>query len=299
VSEERLEDFPFVTDVYSRHLRIRNYRQAPLAHPFIDLFTGRGCDWGKCSFCLWPHVMNKGFGYRKREMKSVVDEFKYIKKQLPFVREVFIQDDTLPAYRAKEFSLAILENNIKMAWSSYARVDLDFATLKLMKKAGCRCLHVGYESADNQILKQCAKGITRQMAEEFTYYANKLGFIIHADFIFGLPGETQETIKDTITWAKKLPLHSYQFTVPHVYPQTSLHVYLARFNFLIDGRIDYPYLSYEELISSAKKAITTCHFNLRYILRMLKKPKEFLRALYYSRFVIKYLLKKDTVWIKK
>lgn len=293
VSEERLEDFPFVTEVYRRHLEIRNYHQAPQLYPFVDLFTGRGCDWGKCSFCLWPHTMNQGFSYRQRKMKSVIEEFKYIKKQLPFVKEVFIQDDTFPAYRAKEFSLAILEKNIKMVWSCYARVDLDFQTLKLMKKAGCRCLHVGYESADNQILKQCAKGITRQMAEEFTYYASKLGFIIHADFIFGLPGETQETIKNTISWARKLPLHSYQFTVPHVYPQTPLYMYLARFNFLIDGRISYPYLSYEELISSAKEAIRACHFNLRYILRMLKKPREFLRGLYYSHFVIRYLLNKE------
>ena len=289
VSEERLDDFPFVADVYSRHLNIKNYRQAPQLYPFVDLFTGRGCEWGKCTFCLWPFTMNRGFPYRKRKIASVIEEFKYIKRELPFVKEVFIQDDTLPPGRAREIASAILENNIKMTWSCYARVDLDLDTLKLMKRSGCRCLHVGYESGDNGILKRCAKGTTKEMAEEFTRNANDLGFIIHADFIFGLPGETKETIKNTIAWAKKLPLHSYQFTVAHVYPKTPLYEYLKENKFLIRNQTNYPDLGYEELTRWCKIAIRECHINAGYALRMLKQPREFLRGLYYSRFVLKYL----------
>jgi len=134
VSAKELDKFPFVTDVYRRHLNIRNYHQTGHQHPFVDLFTGRGCFWGQCTFCLWPHTINKGAGYRKRKIANVIKELKFINKEMPYIKEVFIQDDTLPQDRAIELSQAILKNNLKICWSGYARPNLDFQTLKLMKK---------------------------------------------------------------------------------------------------------------------------------------------------------------------
>lgn len=287
VKGEELESFPFVTDVYRRHLRIRNYFQAPLLYPFIDLFTGRGCNWGRCSFCLWPYVMGKGNYYRTRSVKNVIEELKFIKKELPFIKEVFFQDDTLPRDRAREISQAILSNDIKIKWSCFARADLDYHTLKLMKQAGCRMMNVGYESSDPTILKMANKGITPQLAEEFTYNAYKLGLLIHADFLIGLPGETPETIKKTIKWAKSLPAHSYQFTFPRVYPKTPLYYWLLNHNALKDGEVNLEELSHQDLLFWYKKAIRVCHFNFSYLWRMLKTPREFMRSLRGAKYVIR------------
>ena len=145
LTPEQINDFPFVTNVYRRHLNIQNYFQAPHLHPFIDLFTGRGCSWGKCTFCLWPHTINKGALYRVGDINKTIEELEFINEKLPFVKEVFIQDDTLPAWRARELSTAIIEAGLDATWSCYARPDasMDFETLKLMKKSGCSCLHVG------------------------------------------------------------------------------------------------------------------------------------------------------------
>ena len=126
VTGEQLDTFPFVTDVYRRHLNIRNYRQSCHLYPFVDLFTGRGCAWGKCTFCFWPHTINKGVGYRTRSIKNVIEELRFVKEEMPYVKEIYLQDDTLPKERARELSEAILENHIKIRWSCYSRANSGF-----------------------------------------------------------------------------------------------------------------------------------------------------------------------------
>jgi radical SAM superfamily enzyme YgiQ (UPF0313 family) len=93
---------------------------------------------------------------------------------------------------------------LKFTWSGTSRVTTDYETLKVMKEAGCRLLIVGYESGDPQILKNIKKGATVEMALRFTENCKKLGLTIHGDFIVGLPGETRETIRKTIDFAKRL-----------------------------------------------------------------------------------------------
>lgn len=263
-----LDQFPYVTDIYRHFLNLKKYFQAPQLYPFVDLYTGRSCDWGRCTFCLWPNTMNLRLPYRTRTIKNVIEELKFIKKKLSEVKEIFFQDDTLPAWRAKEISQAILEKRLKLTWSGYARAELDYETLKLMKRSGCRALHVGFESGVPRILKLMGKGVTVEQMEEFAYNAERLGIIIHADFILGLPGETKTTIKQTVAWAKKLPVHSYQITTPKVYPNTPLARYLEK---------NAPTISQEELRKLTGWALKQCHFNWRYIFRMLKYPKEIYR----------------------
>ena len=92
-----------------------------------------------------------------------------------------------------------------------------------MKEAGCRLLIVGYESGDQQILKNIKKGATIERARQFTKDCHKLGLVVHGDFILGLPGETRETIKNTINFAKELDVETIQVSVAHAYPGTELH----------------------------------------------------------------------------
>jgi anaerobic magnesium-protoporphyrin IX monomethyl ester cyclase len=290
VTAEQLNEFPFVTDVYRRHLNIRKYFQAPQLYPFVDLFTGRSCAWGKCTFCLWPFTMTKGAPYRKRKIENVLEELKFIKKELPYVKEVFLQDDTLPADRAKELSAALLNNKLKITWSCYARAELDHETLKLMRAAGCRGLHVGYESSDPGILKLMNKGITVEQMERFTSAAYGLGFIIHADFIIGLPGETVDTIKATIAWAKRLKVHSYQFVTPKAYKNTPLYAWLKKHENAEGGKADPNKLTEEDLRYWVKRAIRECHMNLPYLIRLSKHPSELGRLIKSAFFVLKNVL---------
>ena len=103
---------------------------------------------------LWDYVLEcivcEQFFY---EWWVYVEEFFYVKEKLPFVKEIFIQDDTLPKKRAREISSSIIKEGLDLNWSCYCRADMDFETLKMMKDSGCRCLHVGYESGNLQLLK--------------------------------------------------------------------------------------------------------------------------------------------------
>lgn len=294
VPKDKLDEFPFVSDIYRRHIDPRKYHQAAHLHPFIDIFTGRGCAWGKCAFCLWPFTICKNAVYRTRSIENVIGEIKFIKKELPWIKEIFMQDDTLPAWRARELSEAIIKEGLKVTWSCYARADasMDYGTLSLMKKAGCRIMHVGYESSDPEILKSIVKGTTVKTMEEFTKNANKIGLMIHADFIVGLPGETPKTIKKTVAWARKLKVHSYQFTVPKPYPGTPFYNLLKNKEWLKDGYANYPGLPHEEIIKWNKWALRQTNMSMDYLLRMIVRPGEWYRIMRAARYTIPYIFSK-------
>lgn len=296
---EQLNQFPFVTEVYKKHLNIEKYHQASLLHPFVDLFTGRGCSWGKCSFCLWPNTIHRGAAnYRTRSPENVIQELLFIKKELPEVKEVFFQDDTLPAWRAKEISQLIIKRKIKITWSCYARADalMDLKTLKLMKKAGCRFLHVGYESADPAILKNINKGTTPGIMKKFTEDAQKSGLKIHGDFILGLPGETEQTIKNTIKWAQELGIEGYQFFIPQPQPETPLFNYLKKKGCLKqNNQINYPQLTAEQLNYWRFKAMRSIYFTPKYLfntLGSLNSKDDLFRLIRTGFFALPKMLKK-------
>ena len=102
-------------------------------------------------------------------------------------------------------------------WSCTARVNSDYETLKAMADAGARLLIVGFESGDPQILKNIKKGATVEQAREFTKNCKKVGIRIHGDFIIGLPGETRETIKRTLDFARELDTETIQVSIAHAY----------------------------------------------------------------------------------
>ena len=113
-----------------------------------------------------------------------------------------------------------------LTWSCTSRVTTDFETLQAMKDAGCRLLIVGFESGDPQILKNIKKGATLERARQFVKDCKKLGLAIHGDFILGLPGETRETIRRTIDFAKELNVETIQVSMAHAYPGTEFYDYV-------------------------------------------------------------------------
>ncbi|MBZ5604027.1 MAG: radical SAM protein, partial [Acidobacteriia bacterium] len=144
--------------------------------------------------------------------------------------EIFFDDDTFNYRKARTLELCAELKKLNFTWSCTSRVTTDYDTLKAMKEAGCRLLIVGYESGDEQILRNIKKGATIDMARRFTENCHKLGLVIHGDFIVGLPGETRETIRNTIDFAKKLDVETIQVSIAHAFPGTEFYDYAKKNN---------------------------------------------------------------------
>ncbi|HET9320574.1 MAG TPA: radical SAM protein, partial [Bryobacteraceae bacterium] len=171
---------------------------------------------------------------------------------------------------------------LNFTWSCNSRVTTDHDTLKAMKDAGCRLMIVGYESGDQQILKNIKKGATIDMAQRFTDNAKKVGLKIHADFIIGLPGETRETIRKTMDFAKRLDTETIQVSVAHPYPGTEFYDYVKQNNLItIDSLTDdsghqlpnitYPGLDRGELMDAVETFYGEYYFRPRVIWRVVRK----------------------------
>lgn len=280
LTRAELDQFPFVSDFFRRHVDLHDYKMPQQLYPFIDMMTGRGCAWGRCTFCLWVHTFVPGPVYNTRSVENVIAELKFIKTEMPEVKEVMIQDDTLTTERARDISHAILDAKLDITWSCYTRGDTDYDTLVLMKRAGCRALHAGFESSNVQILKNVWKGTHPTVMKRFGEDAEKVGLNVHGDFMFGLPGETRESIQDTISWAKSVPITTAQFELINTYPGTPLHEYLRENNYLTaEGEPTYPHLGNEEIRQWAKRGFREFYFNWRYVKKVLSHP--------YDRFFTK------------
>jgi len=218
---ENLDELPWVTRVYKRDLDVTRYNVPFLLNPFISFYTTRGCP-AMCTFCLWPQT-HSGHRWRLRSSDDVASEVRYALEAFPQIKEIFFDDDTFNYQKARTIDLCKKLKPLNFTWSCTSRVTTDYETLKAMKDAGCRLLIVGYESGDQQILKNIKKGATIEMALRFTENCKKLGLTIHGDFIIGLPGETPATIRKTIDFAKRVDAETIQVSIAHAFPGTELY----------------------------------------------------------------------------
>ena len=218
---EDLDAMPWATKIYKRDMDVTHYNVPFLLHPYIALYSTRGCP-AQCTFCLWPQTLS-GHAWRKRSTDDVAAEMKWAKENFPHVKEFFFDDDTFNIQKARTIELCEKLKPLGITWSCTSRVTTDRDTLKAMKDAGCRLLIVGFESGDPQILKNIKKGATVERARDFVKDCHDLGLIIHADFILGLPGETKESIRNTINFAKTLDCETIQVSVAHAYPGTEFY----------------------------------------------------------------------------
>ncbi|GAB7550216.1 hopanoid biosynthesis associated radical SAM protein HpnJ [Cupriavidus sp. CuC1] len=256
---ENMDELPFVAPVYQRDLKIDNYFIGYLKHPYVSIYTGRGCR-SKCTFCLWPQTVG-GHRYRTRSPENVIAEVKWIKENMPEVKEIMFDDDTFTDFKPRVEEIARELGKLGVTWSCNAKANVPYSTLKIMKENGLRLLLVGYESGDDQILLNIKKGLRTDIARRFTEDCRKLGIIIHGTFILGLPGETRETIAKTIQYAKDLNPHTIQVSLAAPYPGTTLYRQAVDNGWLEDNKvinlvndkgvqlaaISYPHLSKEEI----------------------------------------------------
>src|ERR1700683_1755312 len=202
---ENMALLPFVTPVYKRDLDINNYFIGYLQHPYLSIYTGRGCK-SRCTFCLWPQTVG-GHRYRTRSVGHVVEEIAWAQKAFPQVKEFFFDDDTFTDDLPRAEALAKELGKLGVTWSCNAKANVPRKTLQVLRDNGLRLLLVGYESGNQQILHNIKKGMLVDVARRFTKDCHELGITIHGTFILGLPGETRETITETINFAKEINPH--------------------------------------------------------------------------------------------
>jgi hopanoid biosynthesis associated radical SAM protein HpnJ len=260
---EDMDSLPFVTDVYKRDLRIEDYFIGYLMHPYISIYTGRGCK-SHCTFCLWPQTVG-GHRYRTRSPAHVAAEIAAAQKMFPQVREFFFDDDTFTDDLPRAEAIAKELGKLGVTWSCNAKANVPRKTLEVLKANGLRLLLVGYESGNQQILHNIKKGMLIDVARRFTKDCHELGIKIHGTFILGLPGETKETIEQTIKFATEINPHTMQVSLAAPYPGTALYKQALENGWLdadhaelIDERgvqiapLHYPHLSHTEIFDSVE-----------------------------------------------
>lgn len=205
-------------------LPMRKYRPHPphgLAMPFAAMVTSRGCPY-RCAYCSKPVFGSK---FRAQSPARVIDEIAYLRERFG-VKEIAFYDDsfTLDKPRVEAITQKIIGSGMKMAWTCETRVNLvDKNLLRNMKRAGCYAVAYGIESASPDIIKTLHKDTTLEQVEEAVRNSREVGLQVIGYFMLGSPGETPETIRQTIDLAIKLKVAFAQFSVTTPYPGTELY----------------------------------------------------------------------------
>ena len=310
-SSEDLDKIPFVSRAYKKHLNIRDYFLGSSLYPEVQIFTGRGCTFN-CTFCSWPQTL-MGRKYRVRSIPNLLDELEWVRDNLE-VKEVFFEDDTftIDRKRVTEFCRLYKERDLDMTWACNARADLDYNTMKEMKKANCRLLIVGYESGSDEILKKIRKGLTVAQIKKFAENARKTGLLIHGDFIIGLPGENRETINMTKKLIEEAKPDILQVSVATPFPGTEFYQWCREYGYLVtedpneylDGIghqksvVSYPWLSNEEITKTIDSLLKDYYLSPRYVpiafRQVFRKHGlgELRRILYSARMFLGYVFRR-------
>jgi hopanoid biosynthesis associated radical SAM protein HpnJ len=291
---EDMDQLPFVTEVYKRDLTVEDYFIGYLMHPYVSLYTGRGCK-SRCTFCLWPQTVG-GHRYRVRSPGHVAEEIALAKSYFPQVKEFFFDDDTFTDNLPRAEAIARELGKLGVTWSCNAKANVPRDTLKVMRDNGLRLLLVGYESGNQQILHNIKKGMRIEVAKRFTKDCHDLGITIHGTFILGLPGETRETIEETVRYACEINPHTIQVSLAAPYPGTFLYKQAVENGWLdaehaelVDERgvqiapLSYPHLAHTEIFDSVETFYKRFYFRPGKIAalvgEMLKSPQMMKRRL--------------------
>jgi len=281
-----MDTLPWVADVYKRDLQIEKYFIGYLLHPYVSMYTGRGCP-AQCTFCLWPQTIG-GHKYRVRSAQNVADEMAYMKKLFPQVKEFFFDDDTFTANLPRARDIAKKLAPLGVNWSCNSRANLDYDTIKSFKDNGLRLFLVGYESGNDETLTRIKKGVTTHEMRRFTKACHQAGVVIHGTFILGLPVETKETIEQTIRFAQELDVFSLQVSLAAPYPGTELYE-MAKLNGwfakkdkadLVEGdgfqqsALEYPSLNGDAIFESVERFYHRYYLRPKPILRIIKTMLE-------------------------
>ncbi len=220
---EDLDSLPFVSSVYARHLPVERYSNPNALHPQVMVMGGRGCP-NRCSFCVFPQTLT-GRRFRGRSASNIVDETVWVQENMPEVRAVFFEDDTMTADRGRLAEIAdeMIRRGVRLSWSCNMRADMDYDTLALCRRAGLRTVCVGFESGSDLMLAAMGKNLTTGRMRAFRRDCARAGVRVHGCFMVGTRGETRETMEQTLKFALELDPDTAQFYPLMAYPGTDAY----------------------------------------------------------------------------
>ena len=249
-----LDDLP----IPLHHLLPLDKQRMPMIKgPFTFIVTSRGCTAG-CKFCI-KHVSYQN-SVRLRSPEKILEELQLLDGL--GVHNIHMYADLFTINREQVVGLCelILASGLKVRWTCNSRVDyVDREMLRLMARAGCWLISWGIESANETILKRIHKGYRKEQAFRALRWAKEAGIKNWGYFIIGLPGETEETIRETIAYSKQLPLDIALFHIAAPYPGTPFFYEVVENNWFRPGTkweevdmdqstvLDYPGLPAERL----------------------------------------------------
>lgn len=245
-------------------LPLDTYRMPMIRGPFTFIVSSRGCPAG-CTYCI-KHVSYQ-FTTRLRSPEHIMEEL-WILKRLG-MNNIHMYADLFTVSRDQVMGLCelMIRENINIRWTCNSRVDyVDEELLQMMARAGNWLISWGIESGNEQILRHARKGAYTDKAERALLWARKAGIRNWGYFIIGLPGETEETIRQTIDFSKRLPLDIALFHVAAPYPGTPFFFEVVENGWFRPGTrweqvdmdkgtvLDYPGLPAERLLYWQKRA---------------------------------------------
>lgn len=245
-------------------LPLKKYRMPMIKGPFTFIVTSRGCTAG-CTYCI-KHVSYQ-YSVRLRSPKKIMEEL-WLLKDLG-IHNIHMYADlfTVSRDQVTELCERMIDEEINIRWTCNSRVDyVDEEMLHLMAEAGCWLISWGIESGNEQILSHARKGAYPDKAVKALHWAREAGIKNWGYFIIGLPGETEETIRETIDFSKSLPLDIALFHVAAPYPGTPFFFEVVENDWFRPGTrweqvdmdkgtvLDYPELSAEDLLYWQKRA---------------------------------------------
>jgi radical SAM superfamily enzyme YgiQ (UPF0313 family) len=215
---------PFIPDLndlpiplYDK-LPLDKYRMPLMKGPFAFIVTSRGCTAG-CKYCI-KHVSYQ-WSVRLLSPERIMQEMWRLNELDVHNIHMYADLFTVSREQVVELCQRIIREGLKIRWTCNSRVDyVDEKMLQLMGRSGCWMISWGIESGNEEILKRAAKGADPNKARQALSWARKAGIKNWGYFIIGLPGETTETIRQTIEFSKGLPLELALFHIAAPYPGT-------------------------------------------------------------------------------
>jgi len=220
---DKIDELPWP----ARHLLpMQRYRDnfAGLPMPGLQMWASRGCPF-RCIFCVWPRVMYGGQAYRARDPVDVVDEMEQTVQRYNLC-SVSFDDDTFDIGKPRILRLCseIKQRNLGLPWTAMARADTaDREMLEAMAGAGLYAIKYGVESGVQELVDAAGKSLDLKRVKETVQITQDLGVKVHLTFTLGLPGETEETIRQTIDFASDMNADSVQFSIATPYPGTTYY----------------------------------------------------------------------------
>ena len=184
-----------------------------------------------------------GHQYRVRSIGNVIAELEYIAENFPDVHQIVFEDDTFTVRKDRvcEFCNVMIEKGFhkRFRWLCNARVNLDYETMSLMKKAGCKLIIPGIESGSQEILNNIRKGTTLKQIHQYVRDAKKAGLLVHTCYMVGNRGETRETMEETLRLSLELDTDTAQFYPLLPFPGTEAYEWAKSNNYIKGTYTDY------------------------------------------------------------